>query len=109
MTIATLEDYPASLSCYLLVGSENDQNITWTWHFKNVTLKPTCLLTIESNNTQSTLSLNSTTIVNKGYYYCTATNMYGSFTRAISLRIKSIFILIIYICLWLIFLLNKNR
>lgn len=89
LTITILEDYPGQVSCYLLVGTEYDQNITWTWSFKNKTIEPSCLTTISSNNTESTLRFNSTSILNKGYYYCTASNQYGSFTRSVSLRIKS--------------------
>ncbi len=96
MTVTVLEEYPTSLGCYLLVGNENDQNITWTWSFKNTLLNSTCQMSIVSNNTQTTLSFNKTEFTNKGIYYCTASNQYGSFTRAVSLRVKSrIFILLL--------------
>lgn len=89
MTVTVLEEYPTTLSCYLLVGNEHDQNITWSWSFKNTALNATCLMSIFSNNTQSTLSFSKTDYSHKGVYTCKASNLYGSFERSISLRIKS--------------------
>jgi hypothetical protein len=92
MTVSILEENPSRMSCYLLVGDEYDQNITWTWSYKNMSLKPTCLMSIQSEKRETSLNFNSTVFTDKGVYYCTATNQYGSFTRAISLRIKSKFL-----------------
>ena len=54
--IEVTEDFPSRISCYLYAGNENDQNINWTWKFKNKTiLQKACAATIVSNSSQTEL------------------------------------------------------
>lgn len=54
--VIVTEDFPVKISCFLSAGHENEQNINWTWKFKNKTiLQKACAATIVSNNTDSSL------------------------------------------------------
>ncbi len=79
-----IEGQPVSLGCYIFVGIA----VNWTWSFNNI--NKTILNVTNSSNVQSIFSISQSDISNAGVYFCTAINGYGSFSRNITLRVKSI-------------------
>lgn len=62
-SIEVTEDFPVKISCHLYAGNENDQNINWTWKFKNKTiLQKACAASIVSNSTETTLMFSETPV-----------------------------------------------
>ena len=96
----TTEDFPSKLTCNLYLGNENNQNINWTWKFKNKTISQrTCTAFINSNNTESSRIFNETPLIADGMYECIATNQFGFFSRTIYLKVKSKLYIILIIIL----------
>jgi hypothetical protein len=82
------EGQAASLACYILIGLA----VNWTWSFNNTTNKNILNVT-NSSSMQSIFTIQQTETSNSGAYYCTAINEYGSFSRNITLRVKSIILI----------------
>lgn len=88
-TVVYIEENPGELTCYLLVGSESEQNITWTWAIKNTILNADDRLSFKSNNTQSRIKFERLRTTDSSFYSCMAANDFSSFSRTIELRVKS--------------------
>jgi hypothetical protein len=88
-SVYSILTYVSSFSCYLLVGTQNNQNITWTWTFNGQTLQNSAKYGIVSQNNQSTININNLENADGGLYNCTASNQYGSSVRNTTLIIKS--------------------
>jgi len=84
LLVSVTEGQPVSFGCYIFVGSA----VNWTWSINNN--NKIILNVTNSNNTQSILTISKSDISYSGVYYCTAINEYGSFSRNITLRVKSI-------------------
>ena len=94
LSITAIEGNSVDLSCYLLVGFENNpyENLTWTWSFKSYTnnISNSGNYQIATNpNASSTLTIKSISGADKGDYICTVSDIYGYHSRTISLRVKS--------------------
>ena len=89
MSVGVSEDYSAELECFLLVGTENNQTITWTWSFKGVNLPASDKYKFDNNNTQSKVTITGLTMNDRGDYFCKASNSYGYHNRSIALKVKS--------------------
>lgn len=90
MTVFGVSGTEAKLSCYLLVGSENNQTVNWYWKNSNgLTLNTENQYKIENKNDSSTLILIKGDLKDSGNYECLATNLYGSHNRSTKLVIKS--------------------
>ena len=89
-TAIVTEISPVELNCYLLVGTESNQTITWTWSIKNNIINSTSKFSFNNNQTHTGLILNSTITSDSGFYTCTASNEFGNYSRTIKLIVKSI-------------------
>ncbi len=85
--LTTIEGYDTSLECYVLVGDEND--LTWTWKVKGVTLSSSARINITSDGKKSIISFKNTELSDEGEYECTVQNLHGSHSRSSYLNIKS--------------------
>lgn len=88
--ITITEENSVELSCKLLVGTENNQNITWSWLIGGNIIALTSEIVVTSNDTYSKVLFKNASISDGAKYTCEATNQFGSFTREIELRVKSI-------------------
>jgi hypothetical protein len=88
-TIVVTEGYSAELDCYLLVGTETNQTIVWTWLVNGTTISPSSTITIVSNKTSTALKFSTTYTYHTNSYTCKATNEYGSFSRTTTFIVKS--------------------
>jgi len=89
-TLSSNEDQTGEIDCYLLVGAENNQSVTWRWMFNNQTLASP-RYTILSSRTESKLKISNVELTDKGDYFCIAENAFGSHKRNVELRVKSNF------------------
>lgn len=89
--MTVIEGYKAIIDCYLLVGTQNSQNLTWKWTLGDKFTPITNDSSVVSNNTQSIITINSVALAYSGSVYCTAFNNYGNYSRNITLRVKSNF------------------
>ncbi|CAF0815393.1 unnamed protein product [Brachionus calyciflorus] len=81
---------PVSLSCYLLIGSENNESIEWQWKFQNgEVIGSDERFKIENKITNSTLTILRSDSKDSGSYECYAFNSYGNHSRNTKLVIKS--------------------
>jgi hypothetical protein len=88
-SVTAIEGYTAKMSCYLLVGFERNQNISWIWLMEDVELNlDTNKFKIESSNNVSSLTINNVSYLDKSNYYCVSKNAYGHHKRSIYLRVK---------------------
>lgn len=79
-----------SISCYVLVGYQNNLNIEWTWKdSKGESLNSTERFEILNKNESSTLTIQNSLMDDSGVYECIAKNAYGSHSRTLNLTIKS--------------------
>ncbi|RNA06817.1 hypothetical protein BpHYR1_012191 [Brachionus plicatilis] len=78
------------LSCYVLVGYQNNLDIEWMWkNPKGEILNLTHRFEITSKNESSTLTIHDSMIEDSGIYECIAVNTYGSHSRTLKLVVKS--------------------
>lgn len=89
MSISTIEGYDAELSCYLIVGTQNSQIISWSWLFKGQTIPADGRFVVSNYADSTKLTIKSTKTTDKGNFNCYATNTYGSHSRETYLRVKS--------------------
>ena len=89
-TAIVTEGSPIELDCYLLVGTESNQTITWTWSSGNKIINSTNKFNFNNNQTHTGLILNSTITSDSGLYTCTASNEFGNYSQSIKLIVKSI-------------------
>ena len=87
--ITVIEENSVEISCQLLVGTENNQNITWSWTVGGNAVALSSRILITSNQTNSKISFQNTNASDAGKYSCHASNQFGSFIRVIELRVKS--------------------
>jgi hypothetical protein len=86
--LSSNEDQTGEIDCYLLVGAEHNQSVTWRWMFNNQTLTSS-RYTIQSSRTESKLKISDVELTDKGEYFCIAENEFGSHRRSVELRVKS--------------------
>ena len=86
LTIPVIEGYNAILDCYLLVGTAN---VTWMWTLNDLNTTIIGDSSAVSNNSQSILTIKAVTLASRGNVFCTAINDYGTYSRNITLRVKS--------------------
>lgn len=80
--------YSLKLACYLIVGNETDQPLQWIWAVNNRTVSGD-RISVTNYNDRSELLINNTQLSDKGVYYCTLSNTYGSASRNVTVKIKS--------------------
>ena len=87
--VVTIEGYEAIIHCNLLVGTEASQNITWQWTKLSTLIVAGGRVSFVNNNTVSHLHYLNSLTTDTGFYQCTATNNFGSYSRTVELRVKS--------------------
>lgn len=90
-SISVTEGNDANITCYLLVGTENNQHINWTWTFRNDLLADNDKYMVDESTSafNSTLTVRSAVQGDRGDYYCISENSFGTYSRMITLRVKS--------------------
>lgn len=86
LMITVIEGYAVTLECFLLIGTPN---ITWTWTVPATMYINNSNVNVDSSSEATSLRLQPSDVVNRGMFYCTASNAYGNYSRYINLRVKS--------------------
>ena len=89
LSISTIEGYDAELSCYLIVGTQNSQIISWSWLFNGQTIPADGRYVVTNYADSTKLTIKSSKTTDKGNFNCYAANTYGSHSRETYLRVKS--------------------
>lgn len=90
LSVSVTEGYSVNISCYLLVGTENGQNINWTWKFNDLNLIQNDKYLIDaSSNYNSTITIQNVELADRGNYYCQAVNTFNQTRQVIILRVRS--------------------
>ena len=76
-------------TCYLLIGTQNSQSITWSWKLNGNTLTADSRISFTSANDNSKITITESTPSDTGNYECVATNAYGSGSRTTTLNSKN--------------------
>lgn len=92
LSVTYFEEQAAELTCHLIVGSENSQTNTFSWRHENSNTAITTggRFTVVSGTRHTLLKIENLKTTDKGYYYCSVTNTFGTATRQTKLRVKSI-------------------
>lgn len=89
--IIAIEGGTLSATCYLLVGTQSSEAITWSWYKdgRQVSTTADTRYSITQGNTTSTLAISNGYTTDTGTYTCMATNSVGNGTRQLDLIMKS--------------------
>jgi len=87
-SITVSEAGSAKFECKMITGSDNGQNVTWTWQFNGVTLEPNEKYVMDNNNENGTLTVKNAKLTDKGNYTCISDNSFGTYQQTTELRVK---------------------
>ena len=86
--ITASEGSDLELTCELLFGSSNDQNITWQWYANGILLNNSRLTQTDSSKS-SKLYIRELSFTERGLVECYALNAFGNASQPVELRVKS--------------------
>ena len=91
--IIAIEGGSLSATCYLLVGTQSSETVTWKWYKDGTQVSPEAdsrySISTSSTYTTSTLSISNGYTTDTGTYTCEARNSVGAGSRTIDLIFKS--------------------
>lgn len=79
----------AEFKCEILYGNENDSEITWVWTRNDTAIEDSDNFKVESDQSQSKLTISNVEESHRGMLSCTATNKFGSHSNEFQLRVKN--------------------